>query len=428
MTDATTTVAPPKKRSLFKRPAFQDTPKDDEADIFSHSNEFSDIVADEARRRAQAKQQEDKKKKEREQARQARKHTAPRESKRRRTSDHAEEPVVSTAGSDDKESAKVAPAGRASSRAYVYSLGLPTPILTAPSRHSTTPFSSTDSLPHKDSLVIDLDDAEKDDSHQAGHIQDMAVRSSRQSPVIIQDDDDDDDEAEDDDDSMFAALKARVRARIAAKAKAAASSSQGGETHKAPIIQLLITSCIPNTSALMVKIRVDSYIEKPRKAWCTKQGFSPKEADNIFFTWKGTRIYDSTSITRLGITVDDNGNVSMEGDTNIYDDVNLPKVHVEAWTDELYKAHKKEEAAAAAAKKLAAEAPVVLKERTPTPEPSPTPTKLRLILRAKGKADFGLTVNPVRSLFNLCETNPNPSSSVAHRIRGHANKTNSILL
>ena len=121
MTDATTGVAPPKKRSLFKRPAWQDTSKDDDADIFSHSNEFSDIVADEARRRAQQKQQEDeerKKKKKQEQARHARKQATSRESKRRRTSGHTEEPSASTVGSDDKEGDKLVPAGRASSRAY----------------------------------------------------------------------------------------------------------------------------------------------------------------------------------------------------------------------------------------------------------------------------------------------------------------------
>lgn len=125
--------------------------------------------------------------------------------------------------------------------------------------------------------------------------------------------------------------------------------------------------------------------------------------DSVFFTWKGTRIYDSTSIMRLGIQIGAHGSVTVDGDSNIYDDVNLPKIHVEAWTDELFREHKREEAAAAAAKKLAAEAPLVLEERTPTPEPTPPSTKLRLILRAKGKADFGLTVNPVR-ICNLWNT------------------------
>jgi hypothetical protein len=396
MTETTASAAPAKKRSLFKRPAWQDAPKDEEADIFSHSNEFADIVAQEAKRRAQEKKQEE--------ARRARKHSEPRDSKRRRTSSHSEQVPSPTSGAGDKTTTSTT-----GSKPYTSSRRSRTPLSPPPAQSPPaslpTSTSSAVSLPHKDSLVIDLDDSDNDGSHNipkapapANHYltQDVAVRPSKPSPIVIEDEDDDD-EAEEDEDSMFAVLRARARARIAAKAKAAASSTQGGDTPKAPITQLLITSCIPNTNALMVKIRVDTFIEKPRKAWCAKQGFSPKEMDNVFFTWKGTRIYDSTSVTRLGITVDDNGNVTMEGDTNIYDDVNLPKIHVEAWTDELYKQRKREDAAAAAAKKLAAEAPVVTKERTPTPEPAPASAKLRLILRAKGKADFGLTVNPVRT-------------------------------
>lgn len=385
MTQATPSAAPPKKRSLFKRPAWQDSPKDDDADIFSHSNEFADIIADEARRRAEEKKQEE--------TRRTRKHSQPRDSKRRRTSNPDDKKA--TASSTLKTSPK-------RNKTPLSPLPVQSPPASLAARYDSlaTSNSSAVSLPHKDSLVIELGDSE-DDSHNvhkspapvaASHTQNVAVRRSKPSPVVILDDDDED-EAEDEEDSMFAALRARARARIAAKA--AASSAQGSDAPKAPITQLLITSRIPNTNPLMVKIRVDTFIEKPRKAWCAKQGLSQRDTDNVFFTWKGTRIYDSTSITRLGITVDENGHVTIEGDTNIYDDVNLPKIHVEAWTNELYKEYKKEEAAAAAAKMLAAEAPVVVEERTPTPEPTPVSTKLRVILRAKGRADFGLTVNPV---------------------------------
>jgi hypothetical protein len=93
--------------------------------------------------------------------------------------------------------------------------------------------------------------------------------------------------------------------------------------------------------------------------------------------------------------VDRNGNISVDGDSNIYDDVNLPKIHVQAWTDALFQQHKKEQAAAAAAKKKAAEPQLVLEERTPTPEPAPKMKKIRLIMKAKGKEDFRLSVNPV---------------------------------
>ncbi|EUC45773.1 hypothetical protein COCMIDRAFT_94669 [Bipolaris oryzae ATCC 44560] len=392
MTQATQSAAPPKKRSLFKRPAWQDSPKDDDADIFSHSNEFADIIADEARRRAEEKKQDE--------TRRARKHSQPRDSKRRRTSDQDDKKATASS------TLKASP-GRSKTPLSPLPVQSPPASLAARYDSLATSNSSATSLPHKDSLVIELDDS-GDDSHNVpkppapaavGHTQDVTVRQSRPSPVVILDDDDDDeDEAEDEEDSMFAALRARARARIAAKA--AASSAQGSDTRKAPITQLLITSRIPNTNPLMVKIRVDTYVEKPRKAWCAKQGLSQKDADNVFFTWKGTRIYDSTSITRLGITVDDSGNVTIEGDTNIYDDVNLPKIHVEAWTSELYKEYKREEAAAAAARILAAEAPVVVEE-TPTPEPTPVSTKLRVILRAKGRADFGLTVNPHTTIAHI---------------------------
>jgi hypothetical protein len=111
-----------------------------------------------------------------------------------------------------------------------------------------------------------------------------------------------------------------------------------------PIVQLLIHPQMPDAKPLMVKVRVDSTIERPRLAWCGKEKFSEQMTRSVFFTWKGQRLYDSTLIKRLGIQVDDSGNVSVQGDSNIYD-VNLPKIHVEAWTEDLYKQRKKEDAA-----------------------------------------------------------------------------------
>jgi hypothetical protein len=197
-------------------------------------------------------------------------------------------------------------------------------------------------------------------------------------------------------DPALAALAARARQRAADKARiAAASSSQGGEATKAPIAQLFISPEIPDSKPLMVKVRIDSTLARTRLAWCEKQGFSTQQAKDVYFTWKDTRVYDSTTIKRLGIQVDRNGNISVDGDSNIYDDVNLPKIHVQAWTDALFQQHKKEQAAAAAAKKKAAEPQLVLEERTPTPEPAPKMKKIRLIMKAKGKEDFRLSVNPV---------------------------------
>jgi hypothetical protein len=83
MTDA---AAPPKKRFAFKKAAWQTAPKpegEEKEDMFSHSNEFRDIIADQTQRR-----NEEKKK-----AEEARKKKAEeeRERKRRKVTDELQE-------------------------------------------------------------------------------------------------------------------------------------------------------------------------------------------------------------------------------------------------------------------------------------------------------------------------------------------------
>jgi hypothetical protein len=57
MTDTTPGAPAPKKRSLFKRAAWQDQPKAEDEDIFSHRNEFTNIVAEQTRLQAEKRQQ-----------------------------------------------------------------------------------------------------------------------------------------------------------------------------------------------------------------------------------------------------------------------------------------------------------------------------------------------------------------------------------
>lgn len=214
---------------------------------------------------------------------------------------------------------------------------------------------------------------------------DIAMRPPRHIAIP----DDDDDEPEEVLDPALAKLAAQARQRAAASARAAAG------TGKAPIVQLFISPEIPNAKPLMVKARIDSTLEKTRLAWCGKQGYDPIFTKDVFFTWRGQRMYDSTTIKRLGIQVDAHGNISLEGDTNIYDEVDIPKVHVEAWTPALYQEHKRQEAVASAAKRKAAEPEPEPEPRDPTPEPAPKVKKFRLIMKAKGKEELKLQVHPV---------------------------------
>lgn len=87
---------------MFKRAAWQDAAKKEGEDIFSHSNEFKDIVAEENRRKEQAKkeQAEAKRKAEEEQKReQAEKQE--KKGKRRKVSTDYDEPILLRSGSGD---------------------------------------------------------------------------------------------------------------------------------------------------------------------------------------------------------------------------------------------------------------------------------------------------------------------------------------
>lgn len=149
----------------------------------------------------------------------------------------------------------------------------------------------------------------------------------------------------------------------------------------------------------MVKVRTDHTLEKTRLAWCEKQGFSPAQTQAVFFTSRGKRMFDSTTVQRLGLQIDEWGNVEIDGDINVYNSENPAKVYVQAWTDELFKKHQEEKHAAATAKQKAAEL-ALLPPRTPTPEPV---KKWKLILKAKGKEDWGITVKPVRCTLSASE-------------------------
>jgi hypothetical protein len=95
MTEPSTTepAAPPKKRSLFKKAAWQTAvkPEGKEKDIFSHSDTFNDIIADQARL--------NKAKKEKAQAAKKRKAEEEGDRKRRKVSLDAEKSKLPGSGS-----------------------------------------------------------------------------------------------------------------------------------------------------------------------------------------------------------------------------------------------------------------------------------------------------------------------------------------
>lgn len=212
-------------------------------------------------------------------------------------------------------------------------------------------------------------------------------------------------DVEEEEDPAIAALKARARARAAKESAAAAASKTDGTSNaNYAVVQLFITSEIPGAVDMMIKIKLDAIIEKPWDAWCSRQGYSKEKKDSLILTWKGNEIYPSTTVARLGVSLDANGFMMVEGDPQIYDENNLPKIHLEAWTKELFDENKKEKAAEAAAKRKAFEASQEVEEE-PEPEPVVEARKIRLYLKARGKPDFKICVNPVRVSIKALNSN-----------------------
>lgn len=103
MVDSTEGAPAPKKRSLFKRAAWQDAPKSDNVDMFSHSNEFGDIVAE------QNKRKEEEERARKAAAAQARRQPEQNDKKRRKVSIEAED--ISKPDSPSRSRSKVEDAG-----------------------------------------------------------------------------------------------------------------------------------------------------------------------------------------------------------------------------------------------------------------------------------------------------------------------------
>jgi hypothetical protein len=111
MTDSAAGAAPPpKKKFTFKKAAWQTAPQAEEkeqVDIFSHSNEFRDIVAEQTRRK------EEEKKKKAEEARK-RKADEERERKRQRVSTEAHERIPGSGSANSTRESRLSSKGYSS--------------------------------------------------------------------------------------------------------------------------------------------------------------------------------------------------------------------------------------------------------------------------------------------------------------------------
>jgi len=421
----------PLKRSLFNKPAWSRTqPIGDAVDIFRRSDQiYADIVA------------EEEKKRNRRLARKERKwatqnpDVAERAGKRRRISDYSEDEgdrsSSDTGGEIDrpleltKKSALILPEPHATrtSAEKANRDGSPNSLL---KRYESTVTAAHNAQDPKAlaQTVIDLDDDEED--HGGGRADDLPLVP----PQAVYEKPNEAEEFLPSDEEEFPELarQAREKARLKRMEKemdvSAVPESQSTTTSNQmfeasetsrqetllppppldPIVDILITSRLPNTKPLIVSRKLTQRLKDVRVAWCQRQGFSAEISAGVFLTWRGKRMFDVTTCRSLGIGVDTDGNVALRGERDVLGEGNR-QIHMEAMTEEIMDEYKKE-------KHNRAPRGAGHNDEEIVDQPKP-PEGTKIILRSKDYEDFKLIVKPVRvSHFFPSSHLPNLSRSL----------------
>jgi len=212
--------------------------------------------------------------------------------------------------------------------------------------------------------------------------------------------------------------KAREKRRLAEQQQGEHGHAQISASVQDPVVQILVTSPIPNTTPLIVSRRLSQRLQEVKEAWFARQGFPPDfTPSQVFFTYRLTKLYDVTACKSLGIKVDSQGKIIPDNKGYLDDDETAlggeheGKIHLEAMTEELY--HKMR-----AAKRTGRNGSSVSNTRgTERPDAEGTPMEsgdhrsdkepiVRITLTAKGFKEVKIKVKPVslsrpHPLYNL---------------------------
>jgi hypothetical protein len=163
-----------------------------------------------------------------------------------------------------------------------------------------------------------------------------------------------------------------------------------------PAVKILVSSRIKGTKPLMVYRKLSQNIRDIRLAWCTRQEFDPAFTDRVFLIHNMRRVYDMTTCHSLGLETDAEGNITMKGAEG---KDGVDQVALEAVTDDIYQtmldAKAKDEAKNLKQWEIGGEDDA---EDEATSARPPREERVGLVLKAKGKQDFKLQVKWVSQL------------------------------
>ena len=399
--DQTTVESAPRKRLLFNKPSWsRPQALSNDTEIFHRSNQtYADLAAEaeHSRKRKLARK---------ESKRVHQTSTGERANMRRRT----------TEAEDDESSSE----GSSNYSCHTEILHSPAQLKTGPLASSTSPrrpkhspkslikrYEAEIAATKKDQQqtqkpnALEIIDLEDEQDSLTSPRQEPIWKSAIAEPAVPPDDDD---PPVSDEEFPELARQAREKARRKRLEEDIVSTTTGSQqSHQSlpqsiphnsppdPVLQIFITSDIPNTIPLIVSRRSSQRLKDVRLAWLERQHLSTDVTDTIFLTWRGKRVFDVTTCKSLGITVDAIGRISSkEGSW----EQEREKIHMEAMTTKMLEAYK------AAKRNGGSQEDDATQEATVVGHDHEA--QIRIILKAKGLDDFKLQVRPVRDLRVEC--------------------------
>lgn len=226
-------------------------------------------------------------------------------------------------------------------------------------------------MPKGKNAVVSLDDSGASDAdlYGATPVRDVpGTRSSNGAAIVIDDDDpfaegeqvkasddgtsskkdeveDDEEEEEEGDDDVEEYIRAARERQKKAEA-AQANPAEADQTR----ITILVTSPIPGAKPVKYLYTLWKPLGKLREVWNSTEGYDvepPVDAAVTFITWRGRRLYDSTTLNSLQIRAAENGTLRSPAVRNPHDADGFSdgwtRVHMEMWTEALWDEHKRKE-------------------------------------------------------------------------------------
>ncbi|KAI9904916.1 hypothetical protein N3K66_001445 [Trichothecium roseum] len=175
-------------------------------------------------------------------------------------------------------------------------------------------------------------------------------------------------------------------------------------------VDVLVSTFIDGIGPLGVRVHYTYPMSRVREAWLRRQQhLGPQEKEDVFLTWNGQKVYNTSDLKGLGVRPAHSGRLTTKSGSLKGLSENRTKVLMEMWTPELFRKYTLE--AERRRRRLAGEISDDEDDedegrhggggaRGAEPEPE---VRLKVTLQARGMKDLGSTVRPGTLVGTLAE-------------------------